>query len=167
MRVLSSTLLTIVLVGACGRSDLLQAASHMDGSSGGFAGAGGVAGWPGTGGTLPPDGPTPADAATGTDVRPADVTAPVEADSGEVIREDAPEADAAATDTMAVSICQHGGAYVPLAADSFTCDCPGGTWGARCAQTTVSVSAGYHHTCGVKSDGTVACWGITVRPPQD
>jgi hypothetical protein len=27
------------------------------------------------------------------------------------------------------------------------------------AATPVSISAGYDHTCGVKSDGTVACWG--------
>ena len=26
-----------------------------------------------------------------------------------------------------------------------------------------SVSAGYDHTCGVRSDGTVACWGSQAR----
>ena len=28
------------------------------------------------------------------------------------------------------------------------------------APSFVSVSAGYEHTCGVRSDGSVACWGI-------
>ncbi len=35
----------------------------------------------------------------------------------------------------------------------------------------LQVDAGYRHTCGVKDDGTLACWGaggdvnITCRPP--
>ena len=35
------------------------------------------------------------------------------------------------------------------------------------AGTFASVSAGISGTCGVKTDGTVQCWGSQIRPPQD
>ena len=29
-----------------------------------------------------------------------------------------------------------------------------------------SVSAGFHHTCGVRTDGSVSCWGANGMPPR-
>jgi hypothetical protein len=26
-----------------------------------------------------------------------------------------------------------------------------------------SISAGWHHSCGIETDGTLACWGCNVR----
>lgn len=64
---------------------------------------------------------------------------------------------------------QHGiGTLTKLPSGHTVCDCPPGTWGARCEITTRQVVVN-GPGCALKSDGTVSCWGSIGRfkfPPD-
>jgi hypothetical protein len=54
--------------------------------------------------------------------------------------------------------CQNGGTCTPNGAN-YSCSCPQGINGATCGITFTSLAAGRDQTCGVRSDGKIACWG--------
>lgn len=170
---------TCALFGACGRTELFPTGAPSQAPTGGTAG-GGATGAGGQGGRAP------FGCAAGTWDHDADGTTPCVPwtdcpagrrvlSSGSATKDrlcaSCPDGQ---TTTMVnatdcVLVCSHGGAPVTLKSGRVVCDCPAGTWGDACEKTTrqdlapsepfARVAAGYSHTCGLRADGTVSCWG--------
>jgi alpha-tubulin suppressor-like RCC1 family protein len=54
--------------------------------------------------------------------------------------------------------CLNGGVPVQVA-DGQVCDCPPGLGGSVCELEFVELAGGNNHVCGIRNDGSTACWG--------
>jgi hypothetical protein len=65
--------------------------------------------------------------------------------------------------------CQHGGSCIETES-GYECVCPPGITGPDCELVFTSLAAGPLHACGVRNDGTLACWGSNpsggASPPE-
>jgi hypothetical protein len=55
--------------------------------------------------------------------------------------------------------CANDGTCAPDGMGGFTCDCAPGVSGTNCDIVFVELAGSSDHTCGVRSDGTIGCWG--------
>jgi hypothetical protein len=55
--------------------------------------------------------------------------------------------------------CQHGGTCSEVP-NGHECTCPSGISGANCERVFTQLTSGEAHTCGLRNDGSVACWGL-------
>jgi alpha-tubulin suppressor-like RCC1 family protein len=62
------------------------------------------------------------------------------------------------------SACQNCGNPVTQPNSEAGCDCPSGTWDARCSLVSVDITMG-SQKCVLKSDASVACWGFDYANP--
>lgn len=62
------------------------------------------------------------------------------------------------------SACRNCGSVVTQPNSQQGCDCPSGTWDARCGVVSVAITLGAQK-CVLKSDASVACWGFDYGHP--
>jgi alpha-tubulin suppressor-like RCC1 family protein len=63
------------------------------------------------------------------------------------------------TEPCDVNPCQHGGTCLEQSGRPATCSCPPGFTGPLCELHFERLSSTRYHTCGVRADGTLLCWG--------
>jgi Regulator of chromosome condensation (RCC1) repeat len=63
------------------------------------------------------------------------------------------------------SACRNCGSVVTLPGGQAVCDCPSGTWGARCELLSQQVAVNSWQTCVLRTDGSVMCSGGDSSPP--
>jgi hypothetical protein len=66
--------------------------------------------------------------------------------------------DCVETHTCDPSPCQRGAACV-ASLDDYFCNCAYGNMGKNCELTFTKIDGGYHFFCGLRTDGTLRCWG--------